>query len=141
MCALVAAGLAQFSDTVFVSDGGEVGQWAQAFIASPHRVINGPAGAIGASLPFALAAKLARPAAQVVAVLGDGSFGFHMAEFDTAVRYACRSSPSSAMMRAGMPSIRFSCATMAPPARMAVRLRRLHGTTKWSPLSAATANW
>ncbi len=52
----------------------------------PDRLINGPAGAIGASIPFAIAAKAARPEATVVAVLGDGSFGFHMAEFDTAVR-------------------------------------------------------
>jgi acetolactate synthase I/II/III large subunit len=71
---------------VFVSDGGEIGQWAQAIIRAPDRLINGPAGAIGASIPFAIAAKAARPEATVVAVLGDGSFGFHMAEFDTAVR-------------------------------------------------------
>jgi acetolactate synthase I/II/III large subunit len=38
-------------------------------------------------LPFALAARLHNPAGPVVAVLGDGTFGFHMAEFDTAVRY------------------------------------------------------
>jgi acetolactate synthase-1/2/3 large subunit len=49
-------------------------------------VINGVAGSIGSSLPFALAARLAFPDAPVVAVLGDGTFGFHPAEFDTAVR-------------------------------------------------------
>jgi acetolactate synthase I/II/III large subunit len=79
--------LARFADAVFVSDGGEIGQWAQAIIRAPDRLINGPAGAIGASIPFAIAAKTARPDAVVLAVLGDGSFGFHMAEFDTAVRY------------------------------------------------------
>jgi acetolactate synthase-1/2/3 large subunit len=79
--------LARFADVVFVSDGGEIGQWAQAIIRAPDRLINGPAGAIGASIPFAAAAKAARPDAAVLAVLGDGSFGFHMAEFDTAVRY------------------------------------------------------
>jgi acetolactate synthase I/II/III large subunit len=72
---------------VFVSDGGEFGQWAQACLAAPRRIINGPAGAIGAALPFAAAAKLARPDATVVAALGDGTFGFHMSEIDTAVRY------------------------------------------------------
>src|SRR5690606_34843798 len=41
---------------------------------------------IGSALPFALAAKLAHPQATVAALLGDGTFGFHMAEFDTAVR-------------------------------------------------------
>jgi acetolactate synthase-1/2/3 large subunit len=75
------------ANAVFVSDGGEFGQWAQACLNAQHRVINGPAGAIGAALPFAAAAKLALPAANVVALLGDGTFGFHAAEFDTAVRY------------------------------------------------------
>jgi acetolactate synthase-1/2/3 large subunit len=50
-------------------------------------VINGPAGSIGSALPFAAAAKLAFPEAPVVAMLGDGTFGFHMSEIDTAVRY------------------------------------------------------
>jgi acetolactate synthase-1/2/3 large subunit len=74
-------------DAVLVSDGGEFGQWAQACLGAPRRIINGPAGAIGSALPFAAAAKLARPDARVVAMLGDGTFGFHMAELDTAVRH------------------------------------------------------
>jgi len=73
-------------EAVLVADGGEFGQWAQACVSAPTRLINGPAGAIGSALPFALAAKLARPNASVLALLGDGTFGFHMAEFDTAVR-------------------------------------------------------
>jgi acetolactate synthase-1/2/3 large subunit len=74
-------------DAVLVSDGGEFGQWAQACLFAPRRVINGPAGSIGSALPFAAAAKLAFPHARVVALLGDGTFGFHMSELDTAVRY------------------------------------------------------
>lgn len=73
--------------SVLVSDGGEIGQWAQACLAAPQRVINGVAGSIGAALPFALAARLAQPIAPVIAVMGDGTFGFHAAEIDTAVRY------------------------------------------------------
>jgi acetolactate synthase-1/2/3 large subunit len=72
--------------SVLVSDGGEFGQWAQATLSAPHRVINGPAGSIGAALPFAAAAKLAVPEAIVVAMLGDGTFGFHCSELDTALR-------------------------------------------------------
>ena len=72
---------------VFVSDGGEFGQWAQACIAAPERLINGPSGAIGSSIPFAIAARLACPEAPIVATLGDGTFGFHAMELDTAVRY------------------------------------------------------
>ena len=75
---------------IFVGDGGEFGQWAQASLAflgrSPARVLNGPSGAIGASVPFAIGARLARPRARVVAFLGDGTFGYHLAELDTAVR-------------------------------------------------------
>jgi acetolactate synthase-1/2/3 large subunit len=72
---------------VLVCDGGEFGQWAQACLHAPHRVINGPAGSIGSALPFAAAAKLAFPDSPVVAMLGDGTFGFHLSEIDTAVRY------------------------------------------------------
>jgi acetolactate synthase-1/2/3 large subunit len=43
-------------DAVLVSDGGEFGQWAQACLSAPRRIINGPAGAIGSALPFAAAA-------------------------------------------------------------------------------------
>jgi acetolactate synthase-1/2/3 large subunit len=74
-------------ESVLVCDGGEFGQWAQACLHAPNRVINGVAGSIGSALPFAIAARLARPDAPVVALLGDGTFGFHMAEIDTAVRY------------------------------------------------------
>lgn len=73
-------------DAVLVIDGGEFGQWAQACVSAPTRIINGVAGSIGSAIPFALAARLARPAAPVVAMLGDGTMGFHLAEFDTAVR-------------------------------------------------------
>jgi acetolactate synthase-1/2/3 large subunit len=74
-------------DAVLVSDGGEIGQWAQAVLSAPTRIINGVAGAIGPSIPFAMAASRARQNAPVLAVLGDGTCGFHIAEFDTAVRH------------------------------------------------------
>ena len=79
--------LDEHAESVFVCDGGEFGQWAQACLSAPHRVINGIAGSIGAALPFAVAARLAQPKAPVIAVMGDGTFGFHPAEIDTAVRY------------------------------------------------------
>ena len=75
-------------DSVLVCDGGEFGQWAQACLTAPHRVINGMAGSIGAVLPFAAGARVAIPNAPVIAFLGDGTFGFHPAEIDTAVRYS-----------------------------------------------------
>ena len=51
-----------------------------------YRLINGPSGAIGGSPCYALAAKMARPHAQVFALMGDGTIGFHLAEFETAAR-------------------------------------------------------
>ncbi|MDO8713465.1 MAG: thiamine pyrophosphate-binding protein [Polynucleobacter sp.] len=74
-------------DSVLISDGGEIGQWAQACLKAPNRIINGVAGSIGAGLPFAVAASLAKPNVPIIAVMGDGTFGFHSAEIDTAVRY------------------------------------------------------
>ena len=74
-------------DSVLVCDGGEIGQWAMACLSAPHRVNNGVAGSIGSGLPYALAARCAQPQAPVVAVMGDGTVGFHIAEYDTAIRY------------------------------------------------------
>lgn len=82
--------LATQRDAVFVGDGGEFGQWAQAMLDAPHRLINGVAGGIGASIPMALAARAALGPSlgcPVIAALGDGSFGFHASELDTAVRH------------------------------------------------------
>ena len=79
--------LAGAAESVFISDGGEIGQWAQACVDAPHRIINGPAGAIGSALPFALAARTLFPDARIAATLGDGTFGFHPLEIDTAVRH------------------------------------------------------
>jgi acetolactate synthase-1/2/3 large subunit len=87
MCRAVGNFIDKHPDATFVSDGGEIGQWAQALVKTDRRIINGVAGTIGVSLPFAIAAQLARPEHPVIAVMGDGTFGFHMAEFDTAVRY------------------------------------------------------
>jgi acetolactate synthase-1/2/3 large subunit len=74
-------------DAVLIADGGEIGQWAQACLSAPQRVINGVAGSIGAALPFALGARFVERDAPVIAVMGDGTFGFHLAELDTAVTH------------------------------------------------------
>ncbi len=87
VAAAVQAYLDEDPNSVFICDGGEWGQWAQACITAPTRILNGPAGSIGTSIPFALAARLARPESRIVTVLGDGTAGFHIMEYDTAVRY------------------------------------------------------
>src|SRR6266511_2597515 len=73
-------------EAVLVCDGGEFAQWGQSMLPVRRRLVNGVAGAIGSSLSFALSARLLEPEAPVFAVLGDGTIGFHISEFETAVR-------------------------------------------------------
>ncbi|MGD9805371.1 MAG: thiamine pyrophosphate-binding protein [Hyphomicrobiaceae bacterium] len=74
-------------ETLLICDGGEFAQWGQSLLPVNRRLINSVAGSIGASLPFAIAGRVQNPKAPVIAVLGDGTFGFHMSEFETAVRH------------------------------------------------------
>jgi acetolactate synthase I/II/III large subunit len=71
---------------ILVADGGEFGQWIQAGCEAGRRMINGLSGSIGSAIPLALAARLRHPERTVIAALGDGTFGFHGFELDTAVR-------------------------------------------------------
>jgi acetolactate synthase-1/2/3 large subunit len=73
-------------DTVLICDGGEFAQWGQSMLPLRRRLINGVTGSIGSSLSFALAARMVEPHAPVFAVLGDGTIGFHISEFETAAR-------------------------------------------------------
>lgn len=90
VCEAVQEFLRQATDPILICDGGEFGQWAQAYCTAPTRVVNGVSGAIGGSLCYAVAASLARPDATVVALLGDGTVGFHLSEYETAAREGAR---------------------------------------------------
>ncbi len=77
-------------NTTVVLDGGDIMQWARGIIPAygPTQIIDpGPMAAIGMGIPFAIAAKLARPKGKVILFSGDGSFGFHIMEFSTAARH------------------------------------------------------
>jgi acetolactate synthase I/II/III large subunit len=79
--------VAKHADTMLICDGGEFAQWGQSVLpVVPRRLINGVCGSIGSSLPMAGAACVLEKDAPVFVVLGDGTFGFHMSEFETAVR-------------------------------------------------------
>ncbi|MGB9183388.1 MAG: acetolactate synthase [Solirubrobacteraceae bacterium] len=77
-------------DAIVIGDGGD-------FVSYAGRVVDsyqpgcwldpGPFGCLGSGPGFALAAKLAHPARQVVLLLGDGAFGFSGMEFDTLSRH------------------------------------------------------
>lgn len=86
LCMAVRDYIGSCDNTVAICDGGEFGQWAQAATKGNARVINGISGAIGGGLPYAIGAKAARPDATIFVLTGDGSVGFHFAEFETAVR-------------------------------------------------------
>jgi acetolactate synthase I/II/III large subunit len=74
-------------DSILIADGGEFAQWGMSLLKNDRRMINGVTGAIGASLPMAAGARAADGKNPIFAVLGDGTFGFHIAEIETAVRH------------------------------------------------------
>ena len=77
-------------ETVVVIDGGDFAGWARSYLKARNPggwLRLGPLGQLGCGIPYAIAAKLARPASEVVLVIGDGSFGFYGIEYDTAVRH------------------------------------------------------
>lgn len=77
-------------DTIYVSSHGNVDFWADARIQMRlpgHYLRAGQSGALGAEIPFGIGAKLARPGQPVVIFVGDGGFGYHGLELDTAARY------------------------------------------------------
>lgn len=63
-----------------------VGRVAMPTYLPQHRLDCGPTACVGTGVPFAIGAKLARPDEQVVAVLGDYSFGASAMEIETAAR-------------------------------------------------------
>jgi acetolactate synthase-1/2/3 large subunit len=77
-------------DAVVIGDGGDFVSFAGKFV-EPKRpggwLDPGPYGCLGAGLGAAIAARLARPSAQVVLLLGDGAAGFSLMDVDTLVRH------------------------------------------------------
>ncbi len=78
------------SDAVVICDGGDFASYAGKFVAvrSPGCWLDtGPYGCLGNGLGYAVAARVVRPSAQVVALLGDGAAGFSLMDVDTLVRH------------------------------------------------------
>ncbi|WP_323000301.1 thiamine pyrophosphate-binding protein [Castellaniella sp.] len=73
-------------DAVLIADGGDFLSFARVALNSRTYLDPGPLGCIGLATPFALGAAKAAPGRQVVAVTGDGAFGFSAMEIDTVVR-------------------------------------------------------
>jgi thiamine pyrophosphate-dependent acetolactate synthase large subunit-like protein len=77
-------------DAVVIGDGGDFVSFAGKFV-EPKRpgcwLDPGPYGCLGAGLGSAIAARIARPSAQCVLLLGDGAAGFSLMDVDTLVRH------------------------------------------------------
>ena len=79
-------------DALYVVDGGDTSYFGLVGFMSRHKAgvigsSSGLLGCLGTGIPFAMAAKLARPEMKVMLLNGDGSFGFNAMEFDTMVRH------------------------------------------------------
>jgi acetolactate synthase-1/2/3 large subunit len=75
-------------DDTLILDGGEFCQWVRYGLRDlPNRMLwNGKLGAIGGSIPMAIGAAVTAQAGRIFVVLGDGSAGYHLSEFETAAR-------------------------------------------------------
>lgn len=77
-------------DSVVIGDGGDFVSFAGKYV-EPRRpggwLDPGPYGCLGAGLGAAIAARIARPDAQVTLLLGDGAAGFSLMDVDTLVRH------------------------------------------------------
>ncbi len=77
-------------DTIVVADGAKTMDISRVVLGSSsprHRLDAGSWGTMGVGLGFAIAAQVVHPEKQVVAILGDGAFGFDGMEIEVAVRY------------------------------------------------------
>ena len=77
-------------DIIYAWDGGDFAHWGRVSlpIEDPGRWLRlGPLGTIGSALPNGLALQMANPGKPVTVITGDGSLGFYIAEFDSAVRH------------------------------------------------------
>ena len=77
-------------DAILCWDGGDFVHWGRATLPARrpmHWLRLGPLATLGACLPIGLTAKLLHPDQPSIIISGDGSVGFYMAEFDTAVRH------------------------------------------------------
>ena len=77
-------------DAVVICDGGDFVSYAGKYVEvyTPGCWLDtGPYGCLGNGPGYAIAARVARPDAQIVVMLGDGAAGFSLMDVDTLVRH------------------------------------------------------
>ena len=77
-------------DYIGVADGGDLLSFARVGLSAKTYLDAGAFGCLGVGVPFAIAASLAFPGRQVIAVNGDGAYGINAMEIDTAVRHGAK---------------------------------------------------
>ncbi len=77
-------------DAITIADGGDLLSFARMGLESRHYLDAGAFGCLGVGTPYAVAAALLHPGRQVVAITGDGAFGFNAMEIDTAKRHGAK---------------------------------------------------
>ncbi len=77
-------------DDIAVADGGDILSFAAVGLRPGRMLQTGTFGCLGVGVPFAVAAALVCPERRVIAVVGDGAFGFNALEIETAVRRKSR---------------------------------------------------
>jgi acetolactate synthase-1/2/3 large subunit len=81
------------ADAVFILDGHETLEFARRAIPSlsvGNYLTSGPNGCMGVGVPMAIGAKVACPDRPVVVLMGDGGFGWHGMEMETAIRHGIK---------------------------------------------------
>jgi acetolactate synthase-1/2/3 large subunit len=77
-------------NTMYIGDGGDVVTFSGGVVQprGPGLWMDpGPLGTLGVGVPFAMAAKIARPDLEVVGLFGDGAFSLTGWDFETMVRF------------------------------------------------------
>ncbi len=80
------------ADTIVTLDAGNHTGWAQRFLryGRPGRIVGSTCGAMGYSVPAAVASAIAHPERLTLAFVGDGGFMMSGAELATAAQYGAR---------------------------------------------------
>jgi acetolactate synthase-1/2/3 large subunit len=77
-------------DSMYIGDGGDVVTFSGGVVQpkGPGLWMDpGPLGTLGVGIPFAMAAKVARPDREVVCLFGDGAFSLTGWDFETMMRF------------------------------------------------------
>jgi acetolactate synthase I/II/III large subunit len=77
------------NDAILVADTGYSAAWAGALAEtrSAGRNFMRADGSLGWAFPGALGAQMAAPDKQVICITGDGGFGYHLSDIETAIRH------------------------------------------------------